>query len=65
MSLLGDISSVGYDVARTAGKVGSITNDAKNLSEGRFDKVVKKQLKKASFKDLNKALNAGFKMLGM
>lgn len=62
MSLLSDIASAGYGVARTAGKVGSVSSDVNNILNGRVDKVVKKNMKRMAFGDVNRALNAGAKM---
>jgi hypothetical protein len=50
------ISSILYEIGRTASKAGSLTNDAKNLKNGRVDKVLEKRLKREVHKNLNSIL---------
>lgn len=46
-----------YDLGRIFSKAGSISNDIKNIANGRPDRVVKKIAKREIHKELNKNLN--------
>lgn len=52
------ISSILYEIARTSGKAGSLANDAKNLSRGHPDRVLKKRLNREVHKNLNSILRS-------
>lgn len=45
-----------FDLTRTLGKAASISNDIDNLKNGNIDKVIKKQVKKDIYKNIDKLL---------
>lgn len=65
MGVFEDIAKAGYGAARTASKIGSVSNDVGNILNGRVDRVARKHMKKVVFKNVNKALNAGSKLFNL
>lgn len=50
------LTSTLYNIARKAGKVGSVLNDVENIASGKPEKVVKKALNREIHKAINKMI---------
>ena len=56
MEVYMSLTSLLYDLTRLVGKAASVSNDARNISNGRPDLVVKKQIKREMYKNINKIM---------
>ena len=50
------LTSMLYDLGRIANKTASLGNDAKNLANGKPEKVLKKAAKREMYRNINKIM---------
>lgn len=56
MGFLNDITRTLYQVQRTAGKANAMAKDARDISNGDFERMLKRKAKSNMYKSINKTL---------